>query len=349
MKNILIGDILGGQSYLSDDKIGIFTKIVISIALLIFIKIAPKYITDLLGIKSTGANTLGLSALMGGTARLLGGGGPSGFGEGVVSTLVSSTDALAQGKAAPGVGNAYRQNSDLQAKIRTGDKDANGGLVGRLQDRLSYMNREHILGKYGKSNNDMALAKYNKDQAESDAAFAQADFDKISARYQNGEVDYNTYRDAYNKNQAAQLKATKAKKTYDTIDKARAQAGVAPRIIDQSKETYRSSHSVKTGTRYYEYNEKIHDWEAINDEVMTDKKSIENMDTIVNNMPENYRAEKQAIDKDGKFITRDKKTGKLKGEQYVRDAKSFDGTGDDQFIGMPTGGPGLGPGPGGNP
>ena len=346
---ILIGDILGGQSYLSDDKIGIFTKIVISIALLIFIKIAPKYITDLLGIKSTGATTLGTSALMGGTARLLGGGGPSGFGEGVVSTLVSSTDALAQGKAAPGVGNAYRQNSDLQAKIRTGDKDANGGLVGRLQDRLSYMNREHILGKYGMSNKDMALAKYNKDHADSDAAYAQENFDKVAAKYQNGEVNYDTYREAYNQNQEAQLAATKAKKAYDKIDKGRAQSGVAPRIIDQSKETYRSAQAVKTSTKYLQLVDG--DWvplhnRALDPENDIDKNRINYYNHLVKSQPEMYRAEKGPIDKNGIFIERNKE-GKLEGELYHRDAQSFDGTGDDRFVAIPTSGPG--PGPGGNP
>ena len=195
----------------------------------------------------------------------------------------------------------------------------------------------------------MALAKYNKDHADSDAAYAQENFDKVAAKYQNGEVNYDTYREAYNQNQEAQLAATKAKKAYDKIDKGRAQSGVAPRIIDQSKETYRSAQAVKTSTKYLQLVDG--DWvplhnRALDPENDIDKNRINYYNHLVKSQPEMYRAEKGPIDKNGIFIERNKE-GKLEGELYHRDAQSFDGTGDDRFVAIPTSGPG--PGPGGNP
>ena len=262
---ILIGDILGGQSYLSDDKIGIFTKIVISIALLIFIKIAPKYITDLLGIKSTGANTLGLSALMGGTARVLGGGGASGFAAGALSTLDSSTDAISQGKAAPGAGNAFRQNADLQARIRTGDKEAHGGLTGKLLDRMNFQNRERAADKLGIGSKDFvndinkkdmkaaeeemneaesALSKFQKngnkmtmqqfaneyglsgDDLRSTYSQYSSQYDTAAKRVNEAKAKYKTASDAY----------AKSNKNVERMDKERQAMNVLPRIIDTEKD-----------------------------------------------------------------------------------------------------------------
>lgn len=266
----LLGQMFDGQSYLSDDQIGVFTKVVISIALLIFVKIAPKYIMDILGIKSTGANTLGLSALMGGTARVLGGGGASGFAAGALSTLDSSTDAISQGKAAPGAGNAFRQNADLQARIRTGDKEAHGGLSGKLLDRMNFQNRERAADKLGIGSKDYAKASYVNDINKKDMKAAEEEMNEaesaLSKFQKNGNKmtmqqlanEYglsgddlrSTYSQYSSQYDAAAKRVNEAKAKYKTasdayaksnknverMDKERQAMNVLPRIIDTEKD-----------------------------------------------------------------------------------------------------------------
>lgn len=228
----LISQITSGDTYLSSSELGIFTKVIISVTLLIFLKIAPKYIMDLLGIKSNGMNTLGLSALMGGTARALGGGGAAGFGSGFMTTLDASTDAISQGKAAPGVGAAYRQNADLQAKIRTGDKDAHGGITGRMMDRLDFMNRERNAARYMAGNRDLADAEFVAKEARKQAGIAERDYEIMKATGQDPTGKNRSLQDLYERKQQMDLIAKKQEAKVKNIEDARKVFQVEPRASD---------------------------------------------------------------------------------------------------------------------
>ncbi len=309
------------------------TMILIILALFIFARQAPQFIKEVLGIKSFGTN-IGLATIMGGLGSIRG--GAAGMGYGALTAFRQQTDALAQGKQPPGVMESYRQSTDIMAKIRTGDKDAHGGALGYLQDRLEYSARNRALGKMGMDERDYAIAKYNKDRAESDAAYAQANFDNIAAKYQRGEASYEQYKEAYAQNQEMQAAAAKATKAFKNIDEARAKHGAAPRLIDTAQETYRSAYKVKTKPRYYELKWDDESQQEKWMEIETDKIPSD-IKIRVRNNPERYRMEENAVNAIGEYAHRNDK-GQFSDVEVVKDAKSFDGTGDDRIISMPTSG-----------
>lgn len=337
----LIQDILvnGITINIGGGIVGAFSMIFIIIGLFIFAKQAPQFIKDVLGVKSFGSN-IGLATIMGGLGSISGGG--AGIASGALNAFREQTDAAAAGKQAPGVMDTWRQSADNMAKIRTGDKDAHGGPLGYLQDRLEYNKRNNVLGRYGMGNDDLALAKYNKDRAESDAEYAQANFDKVAAAYQAGDATQEEYNRAYAQNKEAQDRAASAKKAYDKIDKARAQLGAAPRIRDTAVETYRSAQAVRTGKQYFVYDG--NSWQPINDVApIADETTRRRYDEFVRDQPERFRSEDVAVNSLGQFADRDS-NDRLVDEQYDRDARSFDGTGDDRLVSLPTGGGGGHPG-----
>lgn len=123
MINGIIIDEAGGM-------VGTISIIFIFLGLLFFAKQAPKFITTALGIKSAGFGGVGLSGIVGGAAALVGGAGLAGAGAAALSAMDASSEAAAQGKAAPG---AWRSGKNLAAQLKTGDKQAVGGIVGNLQ------------------------------------------------------------------------------------------------------------------------------------------------------------------------------------------------------------------------
>ncbi len=309
------------------------TMIFIVIALFIFARQAPQFIKEVLGVKSFGSN-IGLATIMGGLGSFRG--GASGMGYGALTAFRQQVDASAQGKQAPGVMDSYRQSTDIMAKIRTGDKDAHGGALGYLQDRLEYSTRNRALGNLGMGDTDYAIAKYNKDRAESDAAYAQSNFDNVAAKYQRGEATYDQYKEAYIQNQKAQGASISAEKAFKKIDEARAKQGAAPRLIDTAQETYRSAYKVKTKPKYYElrWNDDSNREEWIE---IDDPGRVPDIDIRVVNNPERYRREDIAVNALDEYAHRNE-SGRLTDAEIVRDAKSFDGTGDDRIVSMPTSG-----------
>lgn len=212
---------------------GVIAFIVICVGLLIFAKQAPKFIKTILGIKGNMSN-IGLSAMLGGTAMALNGGGLSGFAQGFLNGGQAQIEGQAAGKQVP-VGAAWTSNRDLMEKIKTGDKDARGGFVGKAQDFLNYQTREKQARKQGFGAYDVADAKYISDTYELIAAKAQEAMEVAKIQYQSDPTN-DTLRDnfinAQNRFNSYSLAAAKAKKRYDSMDKARAQAGVAPRLGD---------------------------------------------------------------------------------------------------------------------
>lgn len=132
--------------------------IFVILGILVFIRQAPQFIKDILGIKGKPMGNVGLSSLLGGTAMAIGGGGLAGFGLGAMQGFDTANKATAEGKAFSPF-QSWAQNRDQMAKIRTGDKDARGGILGGMMDRSLYYARERQLGIKGLSSNNAKIAK----------------------------------------------------------------------------------------------------------------------------------------------------------------------------------------------
>lgn len=225
--------------------IGIISFIFICLGLFFFAKQAPKFIRDVLGLKGQMSN-IGLSALLGGTAALVGGGGAKGFALGAMQGAEGSLQATNQGKSLP-LGQVWRQNSDMMAKINTGDKDARGGVIGRTMDRLNYGVRENRATQLGIGNRDVADATFIAKQRRAMADNTQSELDKIAQEFNNlspnatqQERDslMQRWKNAYDRNQQAQASAAKAESTAEKMDKDRGQLGAGPRIGDKRDVKY---------------------------------------------------------------------------------------------------------------
>lgn len=132
--------------------------IFVILGILVFMKQAPAFIKDVLGIKGKPMGNVGLSSLLGGTAMAIGGGGAAGFALGAMQGFDASGRAAAEGKAFSPF-QSWAQNRDQMAKIRTGDKDARGGILGGFMDRSLYNARERQLNIKGLSYGNSELAK----------------------------------------------------------------------------------------------------------------------------------------------------------------------------------------------
>lgn len=132
--------------------------IFIILGILVFMRQAPQFIKDVLGIKGKPMGNVGLSSLLGGTAMAIGGGGLAGFGLGAMQGFDAANKATAEGKAFSPF-QSWAQNRDQMAKIRTVDKDARGGILGGMMDRSLYNARERQLNIKGLSYENAELAK----------------------------------------------------------------------------------------------------------------------------------------------------------------------------------------------
>ena len=269
--------------------VGSISFVMIVVGLFIFAKEAPKFIKDVLGIKGTGSN-VGLSALLGGAAMMTGAagnragaayrdsraagngrfasalsaipsalaGGATGFAQGAMIGERGAVDAYNQGKQMP-LGSVWRQNKDLMEQIRTGDKDAKGGLFGRTLDRLNYANRDAVASSLGMSREDFARADQWKTQAATILGDKKAQYERAKnelTAWQNthdkNAPDYETgYKNrvealnrAYDDVAEWEIKAGKASSNAEKIDKYRAQLGAGPRVRDLVVDSYRSSTEV---------------------------------------------------------------------------------------------------------
>lgn len=226
--------------------VGIISFIFIMLGLFFFAKMAPKFIKDALGLKGAGMSNVGLSGILGGAAMVAGGGGLAGFAMGAMNGTDAAVKGQAQGKPVP-LGAAWSQNSDLMAKIRTGDKDARGGIWGKTLDHLNYSTRERRAKMMGIGNQDVADAEYlyKYRQAQASNAKQQLDFaqQKLSSLDPNAtqaerDQAMRDYQEAYKLYDDYQTKATIAKSKYDKMDKDRGQMGVGPRISDKRENKY---------------------------------------------------------------------------------------------------------------
>ncbi len=132
--------------------------IFIILGILVFMRQAPQFIKDILGIKGKPMGNVGLSSMMAGTASLLGGAGLAGAGVAAMGAFGAASQAAAQGKPAP---SGWAAGRDLAAQLKTGDSKAKGGLINNLQDNLARRAGIRMAGKYGVSNSQLEKEKKN--------------------------------------------------------------------------------------------------------------------------------------------------------------------------------------------
>ena len=243
----LISDIRQNGVVIGVDDPSLINKglvfIAICFGLFFFAKQAPKFIKDALGLQGAMSN-IGLGAILGGTAMALGGGGLSGFAYGAMNGARAESEAAASGKPIP-LGDSWAKNRDLMAKIRTGDKDAQGDWFGRAQDYMNYKVRDNSASKIGYSRENMALANWNKndlqgkllaatnnyDDAVRDLEHFENSADKSSPTYQQQYQDkVNKINELRAQKQNLEVLAGKAEKNAKTIEDRRAQLGAGPTI-----------------------------------------------------------------------------------------------------------------------
>ena len=141
--------------------------IFIILGILVFIRQAPQFIRDILGIKGKPMGNVGLSSMMAGTAALLGRAGLAGAGAAAIGAFGAASEAAAQGKPAPF---GWASGRDLAAQLRTGDSKARGGIVNAANQRLQRASATRFARRYGVTGEGIEVAKGNmyklKDQAD---------------------------------------------------------------------------------------------------------------------------------------------------------------------------------------
>lgn len=318
----LIQDIIdnGINNVFGTGVVGFISGIFVFVGLFFFIKQAPKFIKDMLGIKGSSAN-VGLAGLLGGTAMALEGKDRSlkdrarSFGMGAILGTDTATQGYNQGKAVP-LGAVWTSNQNKMAQMYTGDKDAQGGVKGHILDRMDWKTREAQASRLGYGMRDMAEAKYTKGKVEAEAfaaserlAIAEHKMNNLpaSATQTQRDAAYNEWITAYRENNKAQADLQSAEKDYKKIDGARSTLRVGPRPIDSSTETYRSPRKVKTKA----YTE-------------TDAQGV-------------TTTYKRAVNPDGTWVTNEPA-----GHQYTADLDSYETLDDSTWASGPGGGPGPG-------
>lgn len=151
--------------------------IFVILGILVFMKQAPQFIKDVLGIKGKPMGNVGLSSVMAGTATLLGGGGLAGAGAAAMGVFDAASEAAAQGKPAP---HGWAAGRDLAAQLRTGDPKAKGGIFNNLQDNLNRRASIRMARKYGVTAAGLDRAKQLSQDADEKAAIAKDAYERFT-------------------------------------------------------------------------------------------------------------------------------------------------------------------------
>lgn len=151
---------------------GFLETIVVIIGMFFFLKQAPKFILDILGIKPTGRILgIGGSMLAGAVGGLVQGGGVGGMLMGAqIGAETGINNAMNPAKPAPF---AFSTTRDKLAQLSTGDNDARAGMMGRWQaaGRNAYANR------LGLTESHLEQGKIYQRAAAATAAKAKANFE----------------------------------------------------------------------------------------------------------------------------------------------------------------------------
>lgn len=155
----------------------IVVMIFVIIGLLLFAKQAPKFITDLLGIKNP-KGSIGIGGMGAAGAALLGGAGIGGAIAAGATQLGEGAEAMAQGKSASG---GWSKGRTIAARMKTGDPNAKPkGLSEKIGQGASVFQAKRK-GITADSINDAKKTMY----AANDAA---ADANALRERFLNGQL-----------------------------------------------------------------------------------------------------------------------------------------------------------------
>ena len=217
----------------SGGLIGVISIIFIWIGLFLFARQAPKFIIDVLGIKSLGSN-IGLSAIMGGAASLVNGGGWRGALAAGFQAGRTANQGQAEGKPQP-LGAAWNSGANFAAALRTGDPKAQGGLMNDIQDRLNRGANVAMARRYGVTAQGLENAKNKMIRTQSAADKAKADYEQAVMRG----ADTDTLNNLWKKKTDAETAAAKAKSKYDEGRKFADTHRVSPTFEEEHRPSLR--------------------------------------------------------------------------------------------------------------
>ena len=145
--------------------VGVLSCIFIWIGLFFFVKQAPKFIKDILGVKGAGGN-FGLGMLLNATGALRQGGTLAEVKDSVADYVHDYNAAYNSGKAPMPVGLAYEAGRDNIAKLLTGDSNMTGRKMTRGEQHLDRMgiDRFSVNAADTDSKNKAKLAEEWKDK-----------------------------------------------------------------------------------------------------------------------------------------------------------------------------------------
>lgn len=150
--------------------------IFVILGILVFMKQAPQFIKDILGIKGKPMGNVGLSSMLAGTASLLGGAGLAGAGAAAMGAFGAASEAAAQGKPAP---HAWASGRDLAAQLKTGDSKVRGGIMNAANQRLQRASATRFARRYGVTGEGVAVAKDLRNKANEAAAQSKDLYDRF--------------------------------------------------------------------------------------------------------------------------------------------------------------------------
>ena len=148
---------------------GVVAFIVICVGLLMFAKMAPKFIIDALGIKTHMSN-IGLSGFLAGAAAIGQGGSWREVRDVVSDSARANIQAQNQGKAGMGIADSINYGRDEVAKIITGDSNMTGRKMTRGQRHLDAL---------GINNKTVKQAKNDFGAASAQQSLAQDQYDRF--------------------------------------------------------------------------------------------------------------------------------------------------------------------------
>lgn len=161
--------------------IGIISMIFIWVGLFFFIRQAPKFIMNVLGVKG-GGGSIGLAGLLAATGAIRQGGNMREMGEAFMDTTRAYSDAYNQGKAPPPLGMSYESGRDHVAKILTGDNNMTGRKMSRGARHLAAM------GISTPQANRMKQTMYDREADANKAADLYDRFNKGAGHYTEAEI-----------------------------------------------------------------------------------------------------------------------------------------------------------------
>ena len=246
--------------------VGALSFVFIIIGLFFFIKQAPKFIKDIIGVKGGGSN-IGLATMLGGAAALSSGGGLTGALAASMNAADTQIQAANQGKQAP-LGSAWTGGRDLAEQIKTGDPKAKGGMWNHANDYLMRQAGMNVARRgYGVTANGLAKAKSNMLNLNSEVSDLQDQYDRYTKGHmsadelrkfesENAQAINTNIAAGYNRNDAirkamydklsaTQTKAAKAKSHYEDAKKF----ADSHRITPSFEEEHRRSLSERFRTR----------------------------------------------------------------------------------------------------